>query len=146
MDIGNAVKRVRKTCDQLNLQAGRTIFNEWALVEIHGDQWGVHAYQSPREEDFQKNFGSDVKELSDLLHPDEMTPGDFDFIRDGYGTKFDAYLCIGDHLFVLFNNTRETTDQFSSCPNWKLAMKRFERLMESFMTDPVSHDATAVAG
>jgi hypothetical protein len=74
------------------------------------------------------------------FNPAEIQVGDFAFSHEGHGSGFDAYMCIGDHLFVLFNNVEKSTDEITSNPKWKLAQIPFMTLLEHFIANPVKID------
>jgi len=47
-------------------------------------------------------------------------------------------MCIGDHLFLLLNNTAKSTDEITNNPKWTSAQIHFAELLEAFIADPVT--------
>jgi hypothetical protein len=137
MDIKCAAAAIRKVVDQLNLETGRTVFNEWVLVEIYDDQWSVHAYQASNSEEFAEHFQDEIGRLDELIAPNEMVVGTLGFVDDVDSEKFDAYMCVGPHVFAFFNNTSETTRQMCRHPGWPSLQGRFQRAMHVFVEDPL---------
>ena len=136
MDRKTAAMCIKKEIDTIKKESSTTVFDEWALVEINSGKWKVIAYQSPRREAFRANFKTDVSSLK-TLEPDHTQIGEFALTNKGHGTKFDAYLCTGDHIFALFNNTTKTADEITSDPSWDRVQGHFEKLQHQFILDPV---------
>jgi hypothetical protein len=137
MDFDCAVKRIRKIVDQLNQEAGRTVFDEWVLLEIYGDDWGVHGYHSPDPEAFAAHFQENIGCLEEIINPDEMVVGTLGFVDDEDSHKFDAFMCVGPHVFVFFKNTSQTSEQLFQHPCWASVQARFQRAMHVFIDDPL---------
>jgi hypothetical protein len=136
MNARNAAMSVKQTIDHLKGTVETNVFNEWAMVQIHHNQWKVMMYQSPRKHGFKAHFKDDISSLKSL-DPDHTQIGEFGFSNTGYGTQFDAYLCAGDHTFFIFNNTYKAANEITADPSWETAQAEFEDLQEQFILDPV---------
>ena len=75
--------------------------------------------------------------LRGTLDPSSTLIGDFAFSHEGYGSGFDAHICAGENIFVLFNNTAKSTGEITSNPKWTGAQIHFSNLVETFIADPI---------
>lgn len=137
MNTTAANARIETALNKLEKSVGEPVFNEWALVEKNTDGWKLVDYGGSRKADFLKEFSSDIAALRDTLDPDQLHIGDFAFSHEGYGSGFDAHICAGTDLLVLFNNTEKSTGEITSNPKWKTAQIHFSELLEAFIADPI---------
>ncbi len=114
------------------------VFNEWALVEKTTTGWKLIEYGGTRKNAFLENFNADLAALRNTLDPANTQVGDFAFSHEGYGSGFDAHICAGENIFVLFNNTAKSTGEITSNPKWTTAQIHFSELVEAFISDPIS--------
>lgn len=131
-----------KTCIETALQnletaIGEPVFDEWALVEKSSNGWKLAEYGGTRKEAFLADFGKDIASLRETLDPEHIQLGDFAFSHEGFGSGFDAHMCVGTGKLVLFNNTEKNTDQITSNPMWTKAQVHFSNLLETFIADPL---------
>lgn len=136
MEAKSAAMIVNEKVAQINEMAEETIFDEWALVKIEDSQWKVLMFHSPRAEELKNQFKYDVSSLK-LLDSYETDIGEFSFSQEGFGTKFDAYLCAGENIFFLFNNTVKAASAITGDPSWEAAQTQFENLKELFIHHPI---------
>lgn len=142
-----------KTCIETALQhmetaLGEPVFDEWALVEKsslprqdsrgQAKGWKLVDYGGPRKEAFVADFSKDIASLRETLDPEHIQLGDFAFSHEGFGSGFDAHMCVGSNKLILFNNTEKNTSQITSNPLWKKAQIHFSSLLEAFIADPIS--------
>jgi len=137
MNIATASDRINATLTHLENGVGEPVFDEWALVEKSGTGWKLHKYGGSRRDEFQAEFKTDMAALRETLNPAQAQIGEFAFSHDGYGSGFDAHICVGKNLFVLFNNTAKSTGEITRNPKWKAAQVHFAELLEAFLADPV---------
>lgn len=137
MNLYQARRLIDTTLAQLEQAAHRPIFDEWVLVRVAGGRLDVLAYAGKRRNPTGESFHHDISTvIGDLLrHP--HLPGEFDFTKAGRQELFDAFLTAGEGLFVLFNNTVETTLDFTGGPLWRGAQKHFVAMSEAFQADPL---------
>lgn len=117
---------------------GEPVFNEWALVKKSESGWTLMEYGGPRKNDFLANFNDDINALKGTLNPSDTQVGDFAFSHEGYGSGFDAHICAGDSVYVLFNNTAKSTGEITCNPKWTAAQIHFSELVEAFISDPIA--------
>ena len=86
---------------------------------------------------FLADFKTDMAALRETLDPSSAHVGDFAFSHEGYGSGFDAHICAGENLFILFNNTNKSTGEITSNPKWKASQIHFANLLEAFIADPI---------
>ncbi|SPE57096.1 conserved hypothetical protein [Verrucomicrobia bacterium] len=132
-------KSVIKTCaEQMHARYKKPVFDEWAIVALGENKGHVLAYIGPRKEDFKKNFLADAGSLRAGLLCAQHAPGDFDFARYGVGTGFEAFLALGQGLYLICNHTVQSMDGITSDPLWFEAQVPFVELSDKFRADPLS--------
>jgi hypothetical protein len=137
MNTATATDRIHSALTRLEKNIGEPVFDEWALVEKSAAGWKLVEYGGCRKEEFMADFKTDVVALRETLDPAEEHVGDFAFSHEGYGSGFDAHICAGTNLFVLFNNTTKSTGEITCNPKWKPAQIHFAELLEAFIADPI---------
>jgi hypothetical protein len=140
MNNATAIERIENALTNLENAIGEPVFDEWALVEKSSSGWKLLEYGGARKEEFLAEFNTDIAALRDTLDPSQALIGDFAFSHEGYGSGFDAHICAGENLFVLFNNTGKSTGEITSNPKWTSAQIHFSNLLEAFIADPVSNN------
>jgi hypothetical protein len=138
MTLSQALEVVKQTSEKMNAQYGATVFDEWAIVSLAPGQERLMAYTGPRKEHFQKNFSEDLGGFRAEVLTTRHTPGHFDFVRNGVGTVFEAFICAGDEVYVLCNNTQSSLEQIARNPRWLEAQKEFAAMTERFHVQPVN--------
>lgn len=133
-----AADRIETALINLGKAVGEPVFDEWALVEKTGAGWKLIEYGGTRKNDFLENFNDDIAALRDTLDPSNTLVGDFAFSHEGYGSGFDAHICAGKNIFVLFNNTAKSTGEITSNPKWTSAQIHFSNLLDAFIADPIA--------
>ena len=122
----------------MNARYGKTVFDEWALVSLQRGHERILAYDGPRKEDFQKNFVNDLGALRAEVLTTKHEPGHFNFARHGVGTGFEAFICAGEALYLICNNTRITMNEIAKDSRWLDAQKAFAELTEQFREEPLA--------
>jgi hypothetical protein len=123
---------------------GRVVFDEWVVISLGKQKARILFYVGPRNDDFLKNFASDLGSLRSELLNVKYCIGDFEFSRSGIGTGFEAFVVLGDGIYLLCNNTQASMDDISKDPKWLNAQVPFAELSETIRPDPltVSGDQT----
>ena len=137
MNLATAKTRTETALHHLEIALGEPVFDEWALVERSSKGWKLVEYGGARKEEFLTNFGKDIAALRETLDPENIQVGDFAFSHEGYGSGFDAHMCVGDHKLILFNNTKKSTGEITADPRWTNAQVHFSTLLEAFIADPL---------
>lgn len=138
MNLDAAKTRIETALQNLETAIGEPVFDEWALVKKSSKGWKLAEYGGARKEAFVADFGKDIAALRETLDPDNIQLGDFAFSHEGFGSGFDAHMCVGADTLVLFNNTEKNTGQITSNPMWTNAQVHFSNLLEAFIADPLS--------
>ncbi|MBC8206710.1 MAG: hypothetical protein ISR85_01005 [Kiritimatiellales bacterium] len=137
MNSATACSQINSALSLLEKSFGEPVFDEWALVERDAGNWKLIEYGGNRKEEFLAEFKTDMAALRGTLNPSQDQIGDFAFSHEGYGSGYDAHICAGNNLFVLFNNTAKSTGEITSNPKWKMAQIHFMELLEAFLADPI---------
>ncbi|MBL7016960.1 MAG: hypothetical protein ISR84_05325 [Kiritimatiellales bacterium] len=137
MNSTAATDRINSALMRLETSIGEPVFDEWALVQRSATGWKLIEYGGTRKEEFLAEFKTDMAALRETLDPAKDQIGDFAFSHEGYGSGYDAHICAGNNLFVLFNNTAKSTGEITSNPKWKTAQIHFMELLEAFLADPI---------
>ena len=115
----------------------KVVFDEWAIVSLIQHKAKILAYLGPRKDDFQKNFATDVQDLRADLLSRRHSIGDFEFARHGVGTKLEAFVMVGDGLYLICNNTAKSMSAIAKDPLWLSAQVPFVELSDQFRSDPL---------
>jgi hypothetical protein len=124
----------------MNARYGKTVFDEWAVISLVKNKARVLSYTGPRNDDFLKNFAKDLGALRAGLLDTKYGCGDFEFTRHGVGTGFEAFMVLGEGIYLICNNTHESMDTISKNPRWLGAQVPFADLSEK-----VRHNQLAVS-
>jgi hypothetical protein len=130
MTLSETMVAIRACAAQMNLQYGKTVFDEWVVVSLQEPQPSVLGYVGPRHEEFAKNFTRDLGGLRASLLNGKHQIGDFEFARDAEGTSFEAFMVLGDGLYLICNNTQSSMAEIARDPRWLIAQVPFANLSE----------------
>ena len=137
MTLEEAIKLVKACEEKMTLLYGAPVFNEWIIIQISGATGTTHYYTGPRPDSFQKSFKADVKDLYGRLVSESFSPGEYEFVRSAIGTAYEAFMVLGNQLFLLCNHTERTMEDIAKNPKWLSAQVPFNELTEKFRRDPV---------
>jgi len=137
MNTPAAIDRIESALIKMETALGEPAFDEWALAEKTANGWKLIEYGGTRKEEFLAEFNTDIAALRDTLDPANTAIGDFAFSHEGYGSGFDAHMCVGENIFLLFNNTGKSTGEITKNPKWTAAQIHFAELLEAFIADPL---------
>lgn len=138
MTLSESLLQVKRCAENMNARYGRVVFDEWAVVSLQRGRERIVSYQGPRKESFQKNFVSDLGSLRAEVLTAKHAPGHFDFARHATGTGFEAFICAGDELYVVCNNTQSTMDEIAKDARWLDAQKEFAALTDQFAANSLT--------
>ncbi len=138
MNTPAAIDRIESALIQMEATLGEPAFDEWVLVSKPSEGWKLIEYGGSRKEGFLAGFNADMAALKNTLDLSNTYVGDSAFSHEGHGSGFDAHMCIGEDLFLLFNNTVKNTGEITRNPKWTGAQVYFAELLEAFIADPVS--------
>lgn len=63
--------------------------------------------------------------------------GDFEFARHGVGTGFEAFMVLGEGIFLICNNTVQSMDGITQDPLWLGAQVPFVELSDKVREEPL---------
>jgi hypothetical protein len=139
MTLDAAIALIKTTSGRMNELYQKPVFDEWAVVALAQHKAKLLGYLGPRKEDFQKSFLNDVQELRASLFSSQHEVGEFEFSRHGVGTRVEAFVTVGEGIFLVCNNTSKTMNDIARDPLWLSAQVPFVELSEAFRSDPVEH-------
>src|SRR3954468_2091715 len=116
MTIEEISKLIKRCAEQMNSRYQKVVFDEWAIVNIAHRKSRIFHYIGPRNDDFLKNFANDLGALRVELAKQKHGIGDFEFTRHGVGTLFEAFMVLGDGIYLICNNTAETMETIAKNP------------------------------
>jgi len=141
MNITTATKRINQSLSDLEQAIGEPVFDEWAMASKVSNGWKILHYHGTRLDEFKTEFNEDIAALHETLDIDNPLIGDFAFSHEGHGTGFDAHMCVGERIFILFNNTQKNTSEITSNPKWKQSQIHFATLLDIFISDAVEQSS-----
>ena len=137
MTLEEATKLIGGCAERMNDLYQKVVFDEWAIVSLVQHKARILAYLGPRKDDFQKNFAADVQDLRADLLSRRHSIGDFEFARHGVGTKLEAFVMVGDGLYLICNNTAQSLSAIAKDPLWLSAQVPFVELSDQFRSNPL---------
>lgn len=138
MTLDQANKLIHDCAEQMNARYKKVVFDEWAIISLADRKGHLLSYVGPRKTGFQQNFLTDAGPLLSSLLTQKCYPGEFEFARHGVGTGFESFMALGDHLFLICNNTVQSMDGITKDPLWLNAQVPFADLSERFRNDPLT--------
>ncbi len=137
MTLEEADTLIKSCIDKMNAIYRQPVFDEWAIVKQNEKQGLVLAYSGPRVENVQRGFLGDLKHIISDMESDKNDPGLFAFSRDADGTNFDAFIVLGEGIFLICNNTTKTMEDITGNPLWLQAQVPFVNLSNKFLLNQV---------
>src|SRR5690349_6224092 len=137
MTLDQAKKLITACARQMDAQYQKTVFDEWAIISLADQKGRLLAYIGPRKAGFQENFLADAGPLRSGLLTQKYDAGDFEFARHGIGTGFESFMALGEHVFLICNNTVQSMDGITQDPHWLDAQVPFVELSDKFRADPL---------
>ena len=137
MNIEETTKSIKQCSEQMNSRYQSVVFDEWAIVSLIQKKSRILNYLGPRNDDFLRNFANDLGALRAELHNSKHGVGDFEFTRHGVGTLFEAFMVLGDGLFLICNNTMNSMDGLTRDARWIDAQVPFVELSDKVRANPL---------
>jgi hypothetical protein len=134
-EIGGQIKGC---ADVMNSRYGGVVFDEWAVVSLVENKARVLFYTGPRNDEFLKNFVQDIGTLRAELLGGRYGAGDFEFSRHATGTRIEAFLVLGQGIYLICNNTRESMDTIAKNARWLEAQVPFAELADKVRAHPLA--------
>lgn len=128
-----------QTCrERMDTLYQRPVFNEWAIVSFASVKPEIVFYDGPRADDFRTRFHSDSAPLFAEMDGRSYTIGDFEFVQDAQGSRFDACVKVGEKTYLLCNDTQSSMQEIRADPRWRKAQAPFVALTDEFRADPLN--------
>ena len=141
MTLDAAVKLVNQCAERMNSVYRDVVFDEWALVNFMERSGRILSYVGPRRDDFQKNLLNDLAGLRVELLNQTHGVGDFEFARHATGTQVEAFMIVGQGLYLICNHTSHSMEEITKNPLWLGAQIPFVELSDKFRADRLIHTA-----
>ena len=137
MNLADARTAIIPALGRMNALYKQPVFDEWVLVKVTAEQGAILAYSGPRAESYQRQFKDDIVPLRAALEQQHLAVGDFAFVQDATGTRFDACIRLGPAGYLFCNHTTKSMADIRQDPRWLEAQKPFAKLSELFRHDPL---------
>ena len=138
MNFKEAFVAIERRLSEMNEAYHRPVFDEWAVVDLSTKEDRVLQYLGPREHEFEETFARDFQKLRAFSDGGKRTAGQFEFVRDAEGTEIDAFIVLGEGIFLVCNNTDRTVEEIADDVSWSAAQAPFLDLAEGFRQDPLA--------
>jgi len=138
MTLEEATKQIRLCGQKMNELYGKVVFDEWVIISLAQHKARILFYVGPRNDDFLKNFATDLGSLRAELLDGRYMVGDFEFSRHGIGTGFEAFVVLGEGIYLICNNTKQSMEEITRDPKWLNAQVPFAELSEAMAPDPLA--------
>ena len=138
MTLDEMAGQIKSCAEQMNSRYGGVVFDEWAVVSLAENKARVLFYTGPRNDEFLSSFVKDLGALRAELLGGRHGVGDFEFSRHGVGTVIEAFLVVGQGLYLICNHTRESMDSIAKNPRWLGAQVPFAELADKVRANPLA--------
>src|SRR6516165_9152193 len=101
MTLDEVTKQIQSCAQKMNELYGRVVFDEWVVISRARHKARILFYVGPRNDDFLTNFATDLGSLRDELLDSKYNIGDFEFSRHGVGTGFEAFVVLGEGIYLI---------------------------------------------
>ncbi len=134
-----SLRPLLKACRELmDALYQKPVFDEWVVVSIDGGKVKVLDYYGPRAQSYEQKLHADSGPLAGEMEGKHYGIGDFEFVLDASGTRFDAAVRLGEKTYLLCNNTFGSIDDIRADPRWRKAQAPFVDMTERVRADPLA--------
>lgn len=137
MKLEAIIAAVQRDFGRMQKVYRRPIFDEWAIVRFTPAEDSILHYTGPRSEAIGEALASDLQALRGELAKGRHLPGQFEFARAAAGTAADAFLALGEDVYLICNHTTKTMNEITADPLWTAAQVPFVDLSERIAADPI---------
>jgi hypothetical protein len=138
MTWDEAGRLISACANEMNDRYGKVVFDEWAVVSLVHHKAKILTYTGPRNDAFLKNFANDLGALRAELLNSKYSVGDFEFARHGVGTGFEAFVVLGEGIYLICNNTNASMNDIAEDPRWLNAQVPFVELSDRVRVNPLT--------
>ena len=136
MELAAARIHIQAALTRMGVVFGQPVFDEWAILGLGGNG-GVHAYVGPRPDRFRKQLPDDAAPLRAEAAAQQSGVGDIVFALEAQGTRYDAFLRLGESSYLVCNHTTKTMAEIRTNPGWIKVQPILFELGEKFRADPL---------
>jgi hypothetical protein len=136
MDLETARRHISSALARMGAAYGQPLFDEWAVLGL-GGQHGVLAYTGPRPDRFRREMPDDAGPLRTEAAAQPTGVGDIVFALEAGGTRYDAFLRLGEASYLVCNHTGKTMAEIRANPGWLKVQPLLFELGEKFRADPL---------
>jgi len=137
MNLETAITHLKSCRERMDALYQKPVFDEWVLVSLENGRAVVLNYVGQRAKSFAEKLHADSGPLYAAMEGRRYDVGDFEFVEEAKGSRFDACIKAGATVFLLCNNTYGTMAELRLDPRWREAQKPFIALTEKFRADPL---------
>jgi len=137
MDLAAARTHITSALARMNSVYGQVVFDEWAVLGFGGNG-GVLAYAGPRPDSFRRQLPDDAAPLRAEAAWQPNAVGDIVFALETGGTRYDAFLRLGEASYLVCNHTARSMVEIRANPGWLRAQAVLFELGEKFRADPLA--------
>ena len=137
MNLETASKNIEICRERMDALYHKPVFDEWVVVSFIQGKTDILSYVGPRAESFAKQFHRDSGPLFSEMQGRQYSVGDFEFVDQAQGSRFDACVCLGEKSYLLCNNTYGSMSALRADARWREAQKPFVDLTEKLRADPL---------
>ena len=137
MNVETAVTHMNSCRERMDALYHKPVFDEWVLISLVEGKAAVLAYAGPRIETFKERLHADSALLYQAMQGRKYSVGDFEFVQEARGSRFDSCIKAGEAVYLIGNNTFGSMAELRADPRWREAQKPFVALTEKFRADPV---------
>jgi hypothetical protein len=138
MNLETARQHLHACSDRMDALYNKPVFDEWVIVKYENGKADVLHYDGPRPAAFLEKMHGDTAPLLVATDGRKYEVGDFEFVSNAAGSRYDACVRLGNRLFLLCNNTYGTMEQIRADPRWLKAQAPFLDMTEKFRADPLA--------
>ena len=137
MNLETATTHLKSCRERMDALYHKPVFNEWVVVTFVNGQGAVLHYHGPRADSFSQKIHADSAPLYAAMQGRKYAVGDFEFVQEARGSRFDACIKAGETIYVLCNNTFGSMAELRADTRWREAQKPFVEVTDRFRADPV---------
>lgn len=137
MNLETARTNIRACRERMDALYQKPVFDEWVVVSFANQPASILIYEGTRADSIKETIHRDSAPLAREMADKHYTVGDFEFAQDARGSRFDACVRLGEHAYLLCNNTYGTLADLRQDPRWLKAQAPFVNLTEKFRADPL---------
>ena len=138
MNLATAQKHIQACRERMDALYQKPVFDEWVVLSLAAGKAEILSYTGPRAENFAKQLHRDSAPLFAEMSGKQYGVGDFEFVDQATGSRFDACIRSGDTTFLFCNNTYGSMAELRMDLRWREAQKPFVNLTEKFRIDPLA--------